>query len=174
MFPSNDFAAAPSEALSDHSWGVQAGHDAGVGARGDWTTTSGETGADALSTSHASATHLREFPGSQLPADLDSVEDTDSDCDLNAIGRVSAASLALIKDEFIEVQKRARAVAEKTGMSPAQVLQYWSTVGTRTHIKRNAWNLYSSYFRENEQEELSRLPERKSIVVNRKVFGLTQ
>ena len=80
--------------------------------------------------------------------------------DVKAVGRVSAANLTIIKEEFAEVQKRAQAIAEKTGMSPAQVLQYWSISGTRTHSKRNAWNLYGSYFREHEEEELSRLSER--------------
>lgn len=107
----------------------------------------------------ASAADLWDLPGSQLSADLDA----DSDHDLKAVGRVSAANLAIIKEEFVEVQKRAKAVAEKTGMSPAQVLQYWSTVATRTHLKRNRWNLYSSYFRENEKQELSQLSKCKSF-----------
>lgn len=136
--------------MSDDLWGVQLGNDSGV--------------ADALSVDHASAADLWDLPGSRLPADLDAQdEDMDFDHDLKAVGRVSAANLAIIKEEFAGVQKRAKVVAEKTGMSSAQILQYWSTVATRTHSKRNAWNLYSSYFSENEKEELSRLSEGKSL-----------
>ena len=174
VFPTNDFSIAPPEASSGYSLGVQSGDDAGIGGRSDWTMVSGQTGVDAPSTSHVSTTRFCDLPDSQLSVDLDADGDADCSSDQNAIGRVSAASLALIKEEFVEVQKRAKAVAEKTGMSPAQVLQHWSTAGARTHIKRNAWNLYSSYFRENEKEELLRLPERKSMIVNRKAFRLTQ
>ena len=148
--------------------GLQPGNDSDVGA---WNMMSSEAGVD---TSDALAADLLDVPGSQHSTDLDANEDTDSDCDLKATGRVSDANLAIIKDEFVEVQKRAKAVSEKTGMSLAQILQYWSTVGTRTHTKRNAWNLYSSYFREYEQEELSRLPECKSVVVVLGVLRLMQ
>ena len=167
-FPPNGFSSAPSGVLGGNPMSVQPGNDSEVGACSDWDMMSSEAGVDASSTSHALATNLLDLPGSHHSTDLDANEDTDSDCDIKAIGRVSTANLAIIKDEFIEVQKRAKAISEKTGMSPAQILQYWSTVGTRTHTKRNAWNLYSSYFREFEQEELSRLPECKSVAVDRR------
>ena len=123
---------------------------------------SGEIDVEALNGSRASAIDAWE-PTHSLPPAADSAARDDiglDEEDFNAVGRVSEANLTLIKDEFIEVQKRAKVIAEKTGLSSAQVLQHWSIAGARTHLKRNAWNLYSSYFSENEEEELSRLSER--------------
>lgn len=172
-FSSNGFTAAPSEALNDKPWGLQSSNDTDVEADGNSTMMSGETGLEASSPVHASAVDAWELADSRLSADSDAFEETEFDSELKAVGRTSEANLSIIKQEFIEVQKRAKAVAEKTGMSPAQVLQYWSTIGTRTHSKRNSWNLYSSYFRDNEEEELSRLSERKSMALGRKVRELT-
>lgn len=158
-FSSHIFSTAPSETSVD----VQLGNDLVVGASNDWSMTSG----GALNTDLISADDAWDPTGRGLSPDTDAVND------LNATGRVSAANLAIIKEEFVEVQKRAKAVAEKTGLSTTQVLEYWSTVGTRTHSKRNMWNLYNSYFTANEEEELSRLPERKPITLSREVLILT-
>ena len=161
-FSSAGFVAAPSQALNDKSWGVHPGHDLGVGIDGGCTTMSRGMDVKALSGSHVSATDTWEPVGPLLSAtDSDAHDDIEFDEDVNAVGRISAANLTILKDEFIEVQKRAKVVAEKTGLSSAQVLEHWSIAGARTHSKRNAWNLYNSYFRENEEEELSRLSERK-------------
>ena len=164
-FSSNGFAAARLEALDDNSWGVQQGDNTGIEANGDWNVMLGETGVEASSPSQASAIDAWDQAGSRLSADSDAYEDMGFEDDLKAVGRPSDANLSILKQEFIEVQKRAKAVAEETGMSPAQVLQYWSTASTRTHSKRNMWNLYGAYFRENEEQELSRLSERKSAAL---------
>lgn len=132
--------------------------------------TSDEAGTEALNMDLVSADDTWDLIESQFSADSDAVsDDIGLDNDLKAVGRVSMANLAIIKAEFVEVQQRAKVVAEKTGMSPAQVLQYWSTAATRTHSKRNPWNIYSSYFREYEEEELSRLSERKCTALSREV-----
>lgn len=134
---------------------------------------SGEAGVGAVNAELVLTDDVWGPMGSRLSPDLEAInEDMGTDSDNKAAGRVSAASLAIIKEEFVEVQNRAKAVAEKTGLSPARVLQYWSTITTRTHLKRNAWNLYNSYFSAYEDEELSRLPERKSTTFNREVFVL--
>ena len=173
-FSSSGFAATPSEALNNNSWNVQACDGIGAEANGDWTMITGETGLEPSSPSRSSDVDAWDLAGSRLSAGPDAFEEMGFGNDLKAVGRTSEASLSIIKEEFIEVQKRAKAVAEKTGLSTAQILQYWSTISTRTHSKRNAWNLYSSYFREHEEEELSRLSERKSIALVRDVCELTQ
>ena len=135
---------------------------------------SGEAGIGASNADLVSADGAWGPMGSRLSPDLDTIdEDMGSDNALKATGRVSAANFAIIKEEFFEVQKRAKAVAEKTGLSLAQILQYWSTVGARTHSKRNTWNLYNSYFSAFEEEELARLPERKSTTLSHEVLILT-
>lgn len=173
-FPSHDLSAVPPGAFVNDSWNVQPDADSAARDNSDWNVMSSDTGTEALTMDLASADDAWDLSGPQLYADSDAVnEDTELDNDLKTVGRVSETNLAIIKAEFIEVQQRAKAVAEKTGMSPAQVLEYWNTAAARTHSKRNMWNLYSSYFREYEEQELSRLSERKSTTLSREVLILT-
>ena len=86
---------------------------------------SGEAGVGAVNAELVLTDDVWGPMGSRLSPDLEAInEDMGTDSDNKAAGRVSAASLAIIKEEFVEVQNRAKAVAEKTGLSPARVLQY--------------------------------------------------
>lgn len=157
-FESHDFAAAQADTTQDDATDVQLANDPGIGAQDDRTMTPGHGGHEVSSPSKVSAAGHWDLAGFRL-----SMEDAEVPCDDDdpkAVGRVSDANLAIIKEEFLEVQKRAKEVAKKTGLSHGQVLQHWSTGGGRTHTKLNAWNLYSAYFRDHEKQELSRLPER--------------
>ena len=92
--------------------------------------------------------------------DDDDVEDSGN---MNAApGRISEANLERIKEGLHEVQKLARNIATETGLSPSQVFNKWMSTSQRTHTKRNPWNLYSAYFKDNEQQERQRLKERES------------
>ena len=81
-----------------------------------------------------------------------------------AFGRISDTSLERIKEGLHEVQKLARDIASETGLSPSQVFHQWMSTSQRTHTKRNPWNLYSAYFKDNEQQERERLKERESRI----------
>ena len=94
--------------------------------------------------------------------DNDGAENSD---DLSAApGRISDASLERIQEGLHEVQKLAKDIATETGLSPSQVFHRWMSASQRTHTKRNPWNLYSAYFKDNEQQERQRLKERESTI----------
>ena len=90
--------------------------------------------------------------------DTDDVDDSD---DPNAAGRISEASLERIKDGLLQVQKLAQGIATMTGLSTSQIFDRWMATSQRTHVKRNRWNLYSAYFKDNEEQERARLSERE-------------
>ncbi|EJF60373.1 hypothetical protein DICSQDRAFT_171095 [Dichomitus squalens LYAD-421 SS1] len=105
-----------------------------------------------------------------FPAGEDEDEDEDKDEDEddedveegdgpNATGRISEASLERVRDGLIQVQKSAKDIAAETGLSLSQVFDRWMSTSQRTHTKRNPWNLYSAYFKDNEEQELARLRE---------------
>ena len=75
-----------------------------------------------------------------------------------ATGRISDANLAIVEEAFVKVQELAKDTAAKTKLSPSQVIDLWTSSNQRTHVKANMWNLYGSYFKENQEEELGRLP----------------
>ena len=90
--------------------------------------------------------------GSQLDAIVDGEDEP------RATGRISDANLAIVEDAFVKVQELAKDTAAKTKLSPSQVIDLWTSSNQRTHVKANMWNLYGSYFKENQEEELGRLP----------------
>ena len=99
----------------------------------------------------------------------DGADDDDDDAersdDSNAApGRISDASLQRIREGLDEVQKLAKNIATETGLSPSQVFHQWMSTSQRTHTKRNPWNLYSAYFKDNEHQERQRLKEGNSII----------
>ena len=88
----------------------------------------------------------------------------DSDDSNAALGRISDTSLKRIQEGLQEVQKLAKNIATETGLSPSQVFRQWMSTSQRTHTKHNPWNLYSAYFKDNEQQERLRLTERESDI----------
>ena len=89
--------------------------------------------------------------------DVDSTDNDTEDDSTTAIGRISDANTAMIKAGYLEVQKVAKGVASKTGLSVSQVFKQWSLGDRRKHVRLNYWNLYSKYFKDNEKQELARL-----------------
>ena len=118
--------------------------------------------------------HLRQR--TDIHDDVDDDDDDDDDDaehsdDLNAApGRISDASLQRIHEGLDEVQKLAKNIAAETGLSPSQVFHQWMSTSQRTHTKRNPWNLYSAYFKDNEQQERQRLKEGESVIYSRLSF----
>ena len=88
--------------------------------------------------------------------------DTEDSDGAAAIGRISDVNVAIIKTGYLEVQKAAKDVAARTGLSVSQVFKQWSLTHRRKHVGLNHWNLYSKYFKDNEKRELARLPYCKS------------
>ena len=97
-------------------------------------------------------------------AGVEDDDDADNSDDPNAAGRISEASLERIKNGLLQVQKLARGIAAETGLSASQVFDRWMAASQRTHVKRNRWNLYSAYFKDNEEQERARLSERESTL----------
>lgn len=92
------------------------------------------------------------------------------DGDESALGRLSEANRGLLKAELLEVQKRAQAVALKTGLSTSQVFNHWMSATWRKHTKQNVWNLYRRYFKAHEEQELARLGKRKFVMSSIDLF----
>ena len=84
--------------------------------------------------------------------------DTEDSDGTAAIGRISDVNVAIMKAGYLEVQKAAKDVAARTGLSVSQVFKQWSLTHRRKHVGLNHWNLYSKYFKDNEKQELARLP----------------
>lgn len=97
------------------------------------------------------------------PVDEDLGDDDDSDDEEKALGRLSEVNRRLIKTELLAVQKRAKEVAAQTGLSTSQVFNHWTSASRRKHTKLNTWNLYSKYFKANQEKEIARLRTREYI-----------
>ena len=81
----------------------------------------------------------------------------DAEDDLKAVGRISDANLTLINHAFDEILTKAKSIAARTGLSTSQVFDQWTTMQNRKHVKKNLWNLYGAYFKDNEKQELARI-----------------
>ncbi len=77
--------------------------------------------------------------------------------DTKAVGRVSKANKAIIKNSFNEVIDIARQASKQTGLSVGQVYDQWNGKRTRHNIKSNKWNSYQVYNREHAAQERARL-----------------
>ncbi|KAI1784324.1 hypothetical protein LXA43DRAFT_1066862 [Ganoderma leucocontextum] len=132
-------------------------------------STHGQANVAAHDCSNASVDVCADSGVASLPEAADSVdpwfmpgadsggEDEGDGGDQKAIGRISDANLKVVRDGFAEVQVLAKGVAAKTGLSASQVFDLWASTNQRTHVKSNPWNLYSSYFKDHQEEELARL-----------------
>ena len=105
-----------------------------------------------------------------IPSDNGGDQDSDEDCDddddhddSRASGRLSEVNIEILKNGFKTVQQIAQDVAAKTGLSPAQVFDHWTSANTRKHVKWNMWNLYGAYFKDHEKQELARLTSCRSL-----------
>jgi hypothetical protein len=89
---------------------------------------------------------------------LDNIQmDRSADIVPGAKGRRQDATNALLREGFVDLERTINELSNKTSLPAHQVVSLWNKSHGRVINNINHWNAYSSYFRENLKQELSRL-----------------
>jgi hypothetical protein len=89
---------------------------------------------------------------------LDNIQmDRSADIVPGAKGRRQDATNALLREGFVDLECIINELSNKTSLPAHQVVSLWNKSHGWVINNINHWNAYSSYFRENLKQELSRL-----------------
>ena len=103
------------------------------------------------------------FP--ELDTDTDDF-DFDFEDGVRAPGRISKANHEAIQQGFQEMVEIAKRIAGTTGLTVGQIIDQWTATRTWKHVRKNMWNTYAQYFKDNHDAEIARISQGASRLLN--------